>query len=188
MMPAVKKLPVAAQTAPSELVAPELVVVEDCVRPRPGLTPRMRVATHALAEALFTTEDGPPPEARLAWLVDDLDDFLGRAGSRARLVYRLCLLAIAIVAPLMIGRFPPYRALSREQRTRALERMEKSTLGLAVFGAKAMLCILYYEHPDAARAIGHDGHCRRPSEARSIGEARVPQASLAKTRVRGAMS
>ena len=120
----------------------------------------MRLATHALAEALFTTEAGPPPEDRLAWLVDDLDDFLSRSGPRARFVYRLCLLAITIVAPLMIGRLPPYRALSREQRARALERMEHSTLGLAVFGAKAMLCILYYEHPDAARLIGHDNLCR----------------------------
>ena len=140
--------------------APALVVVDDCVHGRPGLTPRMRLATHALAEALFTTDEGPPPEDRLAWLVDDLDDFLSRAGPRARLVYRLCLLAIAIIAPIMIGRLPPYRALSREQRARSLERMERSALGLAVFGAKAMLCILYYEHPGAARAIGHDGMCR----------------------------
>ncbi len=137
------------------------VEVDDRVVGRVGMTPRMREATRAVAETLFTTEDGPPPPERLAWLVDDLDDFFGQAGTRARFAYRLCLLAVSVLAPLMIFRLPPFRRLARETRTRALERMERSSLGLAVFGAKAALCILYYEHPDAARFIGYDASCLR---------------------------
>jgi hypothetical protein len=137
----------------------ERVEVPDRVVGRVGMSSSMREATFALAEALFTTDEGPPPEERLAWLCDDLDHFLAHAGPRAKLSYWLCLTAISLVAPLMIGRLPPLRGLSREDRARALERLERSPLGLAVFGGKAILCIIYYEHPDAARLVGHDGKC-----------------------------
>jgi hypothetical protein len=135
------------------------VEVADRVIGRPGLTPRMRLASFAVAEALFTTEEGPPPQERLQWLVDDLDDFFVQAGDRARLAYRLCLLGISILAPLLVFRLPPFRNLSREKRTHALERLEQSPFALAVFGAKAILCFIYYEHPAARRLIGHDGEC-----------------------------
>jgi hypothetical protein len=121
----------------------------------------MRVATYAVAETLFTTHEGPPPRERLDWLVDDLDHFFQQAGTRARFTYRICLLAITALAPFFVLRLPPFRNLSRRNRTRALERMEASAVGLAVFGAKAALCILYYEHPDAARMIGFDASCMR---------------------------
>jgi hypothetical protein len=112
-----------------------------------------------VAEALFTTDEGPPPEERLDWLCDELDDFFAHAGGRALFVFRLCMLAISVLAPLLCMRLPPFRGLPREDRFRALERMERSALALAVFGAKTTLCIVYYEHPDAARAIGFDGAC-----------------------------
>ena len=152
-----RRLPVAAGTTfPKAARTP----VEDAVTGRPGLTPRMRRATIALSEALFHTDAGPPPAERTAWLADELDDFLSRAGPRARLVYRLCLLAVSVLAPLRIGRLPPFRRLDAATRTRALARMERSAaLGLAVLGAKTLLAILYYEHPDAAREIGFDGAC-----------------------------
>jgi hypothetical protein len=133
--------------------------VQDQVTGRPGLTPRMRRATRALAEALFSTETGCPPADRLDWLEDEVDDFLAHAGPQARLVYRACLLGISSVAPVLVWRPPPLRRLPVKRRVRALERMERSPLGIAVFGAKALLCINYYEHPDAAREIGFDGRC-----------------------------
>lgn len=126
---------------------------------RGALSPALRATTHALAEALFTTDEGPPPEERLAWLVDDLDDFLARSGPRALFVFRLCVLAVGLVAPLLVGRLTTLRALATPDRLRALERMERSPLALALFGAKTTLCILYYEHPDAAREVGFDGAC-----------------------------
>jgi hypothetical protein len=126
---------------------------------RGALSPALRATTLVLAEALFTTDEGPPPEARLAWLVDDLDDFLARSGPRARFVFRLCVTVIGLLAPLFLGELAPLRALRPHDRLRALERMEQSPLALALFGAKTTLCILYYEHPDAAREVGFDGAC-----------------------------
>lgn len=137
----------------------ERVRVGDEVRGRAGITARMRRATWAVAEALFTTDGGPPPEDRLDWLVDDLDDFLAHAGPRSRLIYRLCLWAISTLAPLLVWRLPPFRRLSSVKRVEALERLERSPFALAVFGCKMLLCIVYYEHPDAAREIGFDGRC-----------------------------
>jgi hypothetical protein len=68
-------------------------------------------------------------------------------------------LAISVLGPLHVSRLPPFRRLSQEQRARALERMERGPFSLAVFGAKAILCILYFEHPGPAREIGFDGSC-----------------------------
>ena len=140
------------------------VAVRDRVAGRRGMTRGMRANTRALAETLFTTSDGPPPAERLDWLVEDANDFIAQAGARARLVLWLCLTAISLLAPLFALRLAPFRWLSSETRTRALERMERSALGLAVFGAKAILCIVYYEHPDSARAIGYDALCLRANE------------------------
>lgn len=124
-----------------------------------ALSPGLRATTHAVAEALFTTHDGPPAEPRLAWLVDELDDFFARAGGRALFVFRLCMAAISVLAPLLIGKLGSFRNLTREDRFRALERMEQSALALVIFGAKTTLCIVYYEHPDAARDMEFDGEC-----------------------------
>lgn len=133
--------------------------VSDEIRGRPGLTARMRKATYAVAESLFRAPEGPPPSDRLHWLVDDVDHFLSKAGPRSRLIFRSCLLAISVLAPLTVWRVGPYRSLPDAKRAEALERLERSPFGLAVFGCKMLLCILYYEHPDAARLAGFDGRC-----------------------------
>lgn len=137
--------------------------VADRVLGRTGISRRMRETSRAVAEALFTTHEGPPPAERLDWLTEELDDFLAQSGPRAKLAYGLCLTGISTVAPLLVFRPGPYRMLSKADRARALERLEKSPFGLAVFGAKAVLCILYYEHPDAEQAIGFDGQCKTPA-------------------------
>jgi len=46
--------------------------------------------------------------------------------------------------------------MREDLRARALERMERSPLSLALFGAKALVSIVYYEHPDPARSIGYE--------------------------------
>jgi hypothetical protein len=124
-----------------------------------GAPPRMLATVEALAEALFSTEAGAPPRERLKWLSRELDDFMARAGARSRLVLRASVLCIAVVAPLLIRKLGPLRSLPLAQRTEALERMESGTFALPLLAVKAILCILYYEHPDAAREIGFDGRC-----------------------------
>lgn len=91
----------------------------------------------------------------------ELDDFLVHAGARTRTLLRLSLLAVSILAPLMIFALGPLRSLSLERRTAALERFEASAVALPLFALKAIFCVLYYEHPEAAREIGFDGACLR---------------------------
>ncbi|MDB4928066.1 MAG: hypothetical protein JWM10_550 [Myxococcaceae bacterium] len=139
------------------------VVVPDEVKGGSGLSPGARVVALALAETLFSTEAGPPPPERLAWLGDDLDDFFAHAGGRSRGVFLLCITAINLVAPLFIGRVGSFASLPLDERHTALTRFEASPAGLAFFGAKAALCIVWYEHPTAAREVGFDGLCLKRS-------------------------
>lgn len=111
-----------------------------------------------IAEALFHDGDAPPPAERIAWLEGDVRDFLGRATGRARLMFRLCVFVIVWLGPLWALSLPPLTRRSIASRIAVLERLERSPLGFAFFGAKALLCLMYYEHPDAARELGFDGH------------------------------
>lgn len=133
------------------------VVVPDGVRGGRGLPAGARVVALSLAETLFASEEGPPPAERLQWLGDDLDHFFAHAGRRSRSVFLLCITAIDLVAPLFIRRLGRFSALPPAERLAALTRFEASPAGLAFFGAKAALCIVWYEHPEAAREVGFDG-------------------------------
>jgi hypothetical protein len=121
-----------------------------------GLSPRTLRAARAVAEALFSTHAGPPPAERLEYLTRDLADFYGHVTLRARLVFRACIATVSWIAPLLIGELKPLGRLPVPDRVRALERLEASPLSLALLGAKAILSLVYYEHPDAAREIGWD--------------------------------
>ena len=135
------------------------VVPPDRVLGGKGLSRTLKRDARALAEAYFSDENGPPPAARLDWLIEEIDDFVRHAGPRARLTFQGATKAVSALAPVAIGKLPPLRGLTLEDRVRAIEKFEATQLGLAALGAKAMLCIIYYEHPDAAREIGFDGKC-----------------------------
>ncbi len=133
--------------------------------PAPGLAgepnpvpDRVVRACGRIAEALFHDGDAPPPAERVVWLEGDVRDFLGRATGRARVMFRLCVFVIVWLGPLWALSLPPLTRLSVAARIAVLERLERSPLGFAFFGAKALLCLMYYEHPDAARELGFDGH------------------------------
>jgi len=68
-------------------------------------------------------------------------------------VFRLCLFLVTTLGPLLSLRIG-FASRPLEERTRLLERVEKSPLSTALLGLKAVLCMLYFEHPDAARSIG----------------------------------
>lgn len=112
---------------------------------------------HALAAVLFAKDEQPPPDARLNWTVRQIDDMLEKIGGRGRFVYRMSLRVVSWLAPLLVFSLPKLRRLSFEKRAHALERFEAGPAGMMLFALKAMLCIVYYEHPDAAREIGFDG-------------------------------
>lgn len=118
-------------------------------------------AVRAVAEALFASDAGPPPEARVRWLVDDFDDFVATAGPRAALIMGGALRLATWVAPLTIGKLPPLSRLDVTQRCRALDKLEASPAGLPLLALKAMLSFIYYEDPDALREIEVDTECLR---------------------------
>jgi len=138
---------------------PRSVVPADAIRVAWRLPKPLRAAARAFAEALLADGETPPPPDRLDWALDELDDFLGHAGVRARRTFEASMVAVSTLAPLSIGRPLPLGALAIGDRQRAIERFERTPLGISVLGAKAMLCICYYEHPDAAAEIGADGLC-----------------------------
>jgi hypothetical protein len=115
----------------------------------------------AFAEALFAGPSGPPPDERLRWLVDDLSDFLAQSGPRSWAVIAGGLEVATWLAPPLVGKLPPLARLSVEDRCRALERLEHTPAGLPLLAVKAILCILYYEHPDVLAEIG----VTKPGEA-----------------------
>lgn len=129
----------------------------------PIVSPRLVARARTIAEALFMTDQGPPPAERLDWLAREAEDFLARAGARSRFVVGLALLAVGVLAPLVVFRFVSLARMAVRERARALQRLE-DTFGAPVLAVKALLCVLYYEHPDAARAVGFDGKCLKEPE------------------------
>jgi len=116
----------------------------------------------AIAEAMFCTDEGPPDAPRLAWLCDDLRDFLHHAGPRARWTVVLALICTFWLSPLLLGHAPPLDRLPPRERAKALDGFEHGSLltSAAMLAIKALLCILYFEHPDTAARVGFDPRCK----------------------------
>ncbi|HMJ09893.1 MAG TPA: hypothetical protein VK524_00735, partial [Polyangiaceae bacterium] len=87
------------------------------------------------------------------------DDFLARAGTRTRFLIRLSAGLVNLLAPWVIFRIGPLRRLPLPDRIRALSRLEQSGFNAPLLAIKALLSLLYYEHPEAAREVGFDGEC-----------------------------
>lgn len=138
---------------------PPRIVVPDAIPPTWTMPSPLRTAARAFAVALFRTQAALPPEERIEWLLDELEDYLGRAGARTQLVFGASMTAITTLAPLTIGRPPPLGSLPTMDRVHAIEKFEQTPLGLAVLGAKATLCFLWYEHPDVMREVRIDTAC-----------------------------
>jgi hypothetical protein len=118
----------------------------------------------AFAEALFSDESGAPPPERMDWLIAQMEDYLVRAGSRAQLIFTISVMVVAWLAPLFVWRFPTISSLDLETRVKALTKLEESFAGAPVLAVKAFLCVVYYEHPDVQREVGHLGHATFPME------------------------
>lgn len=132
---------------------------------------RTRAALRPVAEALFFGIPGgvpggipggtsggafgPAPAARLDWVTSEVVDIVRHAGARARLLFQICLWLVSFLAPLCIGKLRTLGGLDVATRIRALERLERTPRGAAlVLALKALLCTVWYEHPDAAREVG----------------------------------
>lgn len=125
----------------------------------------------AFSEALFSTDEGPPPAQRLDWLMAEMEDFLDVAGPAARFVFTLALTVVAWVAPLFIFSAPTLTRMPVADRVRALHRMEASFASAPILAVKAFLCVVYYEHPDVQRECRHVGRATFPMRLGPGGEA-----------------
>lgn len=113
-----------------------------------------------VAEALFLDESGaPPPATELDWIEHELVDFTRSAGASAHLLLSCCLLAVRLLVPVFARTPRGLAGLDVNRRREALERMEESGASLPLLAVKAILCMVFYEHPDVAARIGFDGKC-----------------------------
>lgn len=123
------------------------------------LSAAARRDVRAFGEAVFSRDGAAPPEERMRWFVDDVDDFVAHLNLRAALLFRLCLFVATWLAPLVIGRLGSLSSLAMEDRIAALDALERTPASLALFGARAIASLVYYEHPDAAAELGWDRKC-----------------------------
>lgn len=119
----------------------------------------VRVTSRAVAEALFSPDGETIDRARLDWLEEDFADFFSRAHGNARMILRASLLALMWLAPLFVFTPLPLTSLSIKRRALALERLEASLLAPAALAVKAMLCILWFEHPTTREETGTEPSC-----------------------------
>lgn len=108
----------------------------------------------AVAEALFSDGVNPPAPERMAFVRREFGDLMARAMPRGRLLFVAGLLVISVIAPVMVRRLPPFRRLPLTTRVAALEKMESSRLSPVLIAVRAMLCLVYFEHEDAAAEAG----------------------------------
>lgn len=137
-------------------------------RPRrpSALGPIARREVRAFAESFFATDDGPPTDEHLDWTLDELGQLVAHAGTRARLLFRVSVLTMAYLVPLVLLGIPSrFSSLGPDDRLEALHRAESSPAGLAVFLIRAMTSLCFYEHPEGAAAIGWDRSCLKDRPA-----------------------
>lgn len=140
------------------------------LRAMPAMTLRLartQAGVRTLAEALFHGSSRPAPAERLDWVAAEVTDVVRHAGPRARLLFQLCLLAVHVLAPLSIGRLARLARMDVPTRIRALTRLERTGFGAGlVLALKALLCTVFYEHPDSAREVGAYEPCDDPRTQR----------------------
>jgi hypothetical protein len=115
----------------------------------------------AIAEALFATEAGAPDPKRIAWVCADFADFVARAQGRGRLILLLSVWFLTWIAPFFAFRLGPLESLPIDVRSKALERVEGSSLGFIALAPKAMLCMMWFEHPDTQRETKTEPTCSK---------------------------
>lgn len=125
--------------------------------PQPALDKTWKKTVAHVGSVLLEDASGPPPENQMRWACHELDAMLNEIGGRGKFIFRASLLVVSLLAPLMIFRLPPIRRMSFEATAHALERFERSPLGMMLFAVQTMLCIVYFEHPDAAVTMDFDG-------------------------------
>lgn len=138
-------IPLLPLPAPHDLVTARSIV---------PVSPAVRSWARTVMEAFFANDDGAPDPERVEAVLDDFVDFVGRSPLRARVIMTLSLFVLVWVAPLLVWRLPTLEALDLDKRAEALDRVEQGWLGPTVLVPKAILSIVWFEHP-GTRAETH---------------------------------
>lgn len=117
-----------------------------------------RAPVRALALALFDRGGGVPAD-RVEWALDDLASFLAHAGPRTSTLFSVAVALVEWAPAVISGRVSRMSRLSPVERDRYLERLDASRWAILLVLPKALLSLVYYEHPDALRETGYDGTC-----------------------------
>lgn len=145
-----------------------------------------RAPLGALALGLFDRGKGVP-ETRIEWMIEEVESFLDHAGSRTTCLFLLAVALLEWLPLLFLGRIARMSRLNPLQRAEYLERFDRSRVAIALALPKALLALVYYEHPDAARETGYDGGCMIGSMPEHVALVRLPSAgALASGRDAGA--
>lgn len=112
-------------------------------------------AATALSASLFDHGRGVP-EDRLAFALADVDDFTRRAGWKTRSAFIASLVLLEWIWPLRFGFMRRFSRLEPAKRLVLLERIENSGVAPLLVLPKAMLCLVFFEHPDNLKEIGFD--------------------------------
>jgi hypothetical protein len=129
--------------------------------------PFARRAILSVAEALFTDDTLAIDEgakARFDWLVLDADAMISNGSRQLRAGMRMSILLLELLPLFVVGRFARCSSLPLATRVLYLQRLEAgpiTQLALLVVLWKSLLTILYFEHPEAAPHLGHDGRHER---------------------------
>ena len=120
------------------------------------MSPRSRKRARDIAEALFSTQAGPPATVRLTWSLDELDDLVTRSSQRVRLAFYAALWFVSWLVPALAWRAMPLGRLDPNERVRVLERAEQGLLSPLIVVIKTLLCLVWFEHPASAAELGYD--------------------------------
>ena len=135
--------------------------------------PFARRAIRAVAEAMFTDQTAPVDEgakARFEWLVLDADAMISNGSRQLRLGMRCTIVLLELLPLFVVGQLSRCSALPLSTRVRYLQRLEAgpiTQLALLVVLWKSLLTILYFEHPEAAPQLGHDGRHERHARVKT---------------------
>ena len=120
---------------------------------------RMRVL-RAAAEALLHDGIAAPDESRMAWFLDEADDYAAATGGLTRTLLLWSFTVLQFAPPTSIWRLKRFTSCTIDERQRCLRKLERSPLVFVVLmaaGIKALVGLVYFEHPAALREAGYDG-------------------------------
>lgn len=124
------------------------------------------------------SQDGEVGGERLDAHLDEVDAFVSSASKPLRAGLRVALFIVRIAPVLLFFRMRMLETLGVDERVAVLTRLERSplaNLSLAFIGWRAVMTLVFYEHPIELEALGYRGAERKVYKRRlALAPARVP--------------